>query len=149
MKKEEEIKRTDWLLFAIAAAGEKGISPVRLQKSLFLLSRMLPKVIGRNYYHFIPYNWGPFDVNVYRDVELLIKNGFVHSLPSSAKRWFEYIITDKGAAYLERIKTRAPKKGVEYLTEVVKWSLSVTFQQLLSFIYSEFPEFRKKSVFRY
>lgn len=142
------MSRKDWSLLAISSAGEEGISPVRLQKSLFLLGKMLPEALGERYYRFVPYDYGPFDSTVYADVEVLRGKGYVMSRPAPGQRWSEYVITDKGLKYLEARKSKAPRRAVDYLKTVVKWALSLSFQQLVSSIYAEFPEFRKNSVFQ-
>jgi hypothetical protein len=40
------MKRALWTLLAISVANGKTLSPVQVQKSLFLLGRMLPDEVG-------------------------------------------------------------------------------------------------------
>ncbi len=55
--------RKEWNLLVLAAAGGEPFQPVQLQKALFLLSRKIPpSFLGPDFYHFEPYNFGPFDV---------------------------------------------------------------------------------------
>ena len=50
------LDRKDWALLAIANAGHGvSLSPVQLQKSLFLLGRELGSKVGANFYDFQPY----------------------------------------------------------------------------------------------
>ncbi len=66
------MKPQDWTLLAISAAKGRGLSPIQLQKSLFLLERRLSKEeLGEQFYEFVPYNYGPFDVKIYQDAKYL------------------------------------------------------------------------------
>ena len=50
--------RQDWLLLVLAAAGGKPLSPLQLQKSLFLVGHDLAKLVGAGFYTFRPF-WVP------------------------------------------------------------------------------------------
>jgi hypothetical protein len=65
------MERKHWTLLVLAAAGGDPLTPVQLQKTLFLLEKERPEVSGRNYYRFTPYAYGPFDSRVYADAEIL------------------------------------------------------------------------------
>src|SRR5439155_6656754 len=54
--------RSAWVLLALLAAEGHSLTPVQLQKCLFLLGSRRPKDVGRDFYHFRPYDYGPFDV---------------------------------------------------------------------------------------
>ena len=76
------MSRADWTLLAISFAKGRGLSPVQLQKALFLLGRELPGEVGPNFYNFIAYNYGPFDRAVYTDASHLCAQGKVAITPS-------------------------------------------------------------------
>ena len=59
--------RQDWLLLVLAAADGKPLSPLQLQKSLFLVGYDLARLVGSDFYTFRPFDYGPFDAAVYRD----------------------------------------------------------------------------------
>jgi len=63
----------DWMLLFIANAGERGLSPVQLQKGLFLLQKARPRAVGENFYDFQPYNYGPFDRDIYVHADELLQ----------------------------------------------------------------------------
>ena len=50
--------RDEWLVLAIAAADEAGISPIQLQQSVFLFSLKREKDLGPDFYDFEPHNYG-------------------------------------------------------------------------------------------
>ena len=65
------VTRSDWTLLAICAGGFRGLSPVQLQKTLFLLGKQLPEAVTADFYDFQAYHYGPFDRTVYVDAERL------------------------------------------------------------------------------
>lgn len=69
--------RQDWLLLVLAAAGRKPLSPLQLQKSLFLVGYDLAKLVGPDFYTFRPFDYSPFDATVYRDAEEQAAQGLV------------------------------------------------------------------------
>jgi len=133
-------------MLAIGSAKGRGLSPVQLQKVLFLLGKELPTVVGTDFYHFQPYNYGPFDKAVYQDAEGLSYAGYV-SIASSG-RITEYSATPEGSDYAEQIRARAPRLGTEYLTKIVEWAQSLTFSELVRAIYNKYPQYRVNSVFQ-
>lgn len=142
------MRAIDWTLLALASAGGKPLTPVQLQKALFLLGRELPKVTGKNYYRFVPHNFGPFDPTIYHDSEQLEDEGFVSVLYQAGRRWPVYSVTPRGLQRAHELEKSAPVTGVEYLRKAVKWARSLSFQQLVQAIYREYPEYRVNSIFR-
>jgi uncharacterized protein YwgA len=142
------MKRKEWVLLALAAAAGEPLSPVQLQKSLFLLGKAFPKNLGRGYYKFEPYHYGPFDSAVYRDAEELMSEGLATVGSSNRGRWTEYSASLDGISEAAKIKDRAPSEAARYLERVVEWAKSLTFPQLVRAVYAEYPEYRKNSVFQ-
>lgn len=141
------LARSDWTLLAIAAAGREGLSPVQLQKTLFLLGKRLPAAVGGDWYDFKPYHYGPFDRDVYVDAERLAKKDEVEVVQRHGESWNRYALTRDGeirTSYLEREKPEA----FEYLNRLVEWVQQQTFQGLVSAVYAEYPEMRANSVFQ-
>ena len=138
--------RRDWLLAAIATAGDRGLTPIQIQKAMFLLKKEAPDYVGERFYDFVPYNYGPFSSVIYGDVDGLVFAGAVLESPSG--RYSVYRATESGqeraAASLERIDKRAR----QYLETMVSWVSNVDFRQLLRSIYAKYPEYAEKSVFR-
>jgi len=140
--------RRHWPLLVIYQAGPAGLSPVQLQKVLFLIGQNLPDEVGDNYYEFVPYNYGPFDPRVYKDAESLIYSDLVQSVQVANKGWAYYTITSAGQDLAEYVrKTEISERMSAYITKVVKWVQSLSFAQLLSAIYRAYPQYKAKSVF--
>ncbi len=139
------LKREEWALLAIAAADGAPLEPVQLQKALFLLGKEMPKAVGRDYYRFSPYNYGPFDQLVYADAEALAKRGLVTI--DTPRRWAEYAATPEGIQAAKGLAAQVVDAW-DYLRKVVAWARSLTFQQLVRAIYAAYPDQRVNSVFR-
>jgi uncharacterized protein YwgA len=133
-------------MLAISSSKGRGLSPVQLQKVLFLLGKELPLVVGGDFYQFEPYNYGPFDKGVYQDAEGLSYAGYVSI--SNSGRLTEYSATPEGLKYAEEIRARAPQRGIEYLGKIVGWAQSLSFSALVRAIYQKYPEYRANSVFQ-
>ena len=143
------MERRYWTLLVIDAAAPSGLSPVQLQKTLFLIGKNLAREVGESYYNFVPYNYGPFDPNVYTDAEVLISQGYVFETRTAGRSWSYYRITPSGqrkAAEIRQAK-EVSERAAKYIRDVVKWVQSLTFAQLLSAIYKAYPEYKAKSVF--
>lgn len=141
------MNRSDWTLLAICAANGQGLSPVQLQKTLFLLGRELPNAVGQGYYDFKPYHYGPFDRAVYSDAEKLAVAGDVAITQRPGESWNRYLATAQGCERAEALKTEVPQ-AIAYLQSVVQWALRQSFQQLVRSIYEKYPEMRANSVFQ-
>jgi len=148
MMRGQKVENIEWTLYAIAKADKKGLSPIRLQKSLFMLGANLPDFVGKKFYTFRPYNYGPFCIDVYNDVDRLIEKEYVKANPVLSSRWYEYTITPAGNKYLKEIELNDTQKvALDYLGSVVEWTQELNFQQLVSTIYSLYPEYKKNSIF--
>ncbi len=139
---------SEWTLAAIALAGDAGLSPVQLQKTLFLLGTELPDVVGGAFYNFRKYDYGPFAREIYADAEDLAAQGFVRVARVPGQSWNQYQITDGGRKYAEELMRHAPPRGVTYLRDVVRWAQGLSFETLVREIYKKYPEYRENSVFR-
>ena len=140
------MERMDWLLITIGASGSRGLTPVRLQKSLFLLAQTLPKKERNKFYRFIPYNYGPFCVDIYRDAQFLEQSGLVEIRRASG-RWPDYYLTPQGQTRAQELRAGGPRKRLEYIDRVVEAVLSLSFPELVKAIYQAYPQFKKNSVF--
>lgn len=138
----------DWTLLAIAAADGEPLTPIQLQKSLFLFGQKMPNEVGDNFFSFVPYDYGPYCAEIYREAERLAQEKSILILPSPGGRYQEYRLTPLGHEAAIALKTPETQRAIEYLESVVKWARSQTFTGLLSAVYEAFPAFAVRSVFR-
>ncbi|MDE0384397.1 MAG: hypothetical protein OXI22_10975 [Defluviicoccus sp.] len=142
------MERDDFVLAAMAAIPGQAFSPVQVQKFFFLLDKKVSGFVGGPHFDFIPYDYGPFDKDVYRSLEILATNGLVRVLPANPARSREYMVTNEGlrvgATHLDTLDEAV--QG--YIRRLAEWVLSLSFSQLVSAIYKEFPDMRENSVFQ-
>lgn len=142
------MRKKDWILIVLNCSEDKTLSPVQLQKSLFLLKHMNPDTFSNKFYNFIPYHYGPFCLNVYEDADLLKFNEMININVNTIERWNIYSITDKGIQYVDDLKKQIEPELYNYALEIVKWVKNKSFSQLISAIYKQFPKFKVNSVFK-
>jgi uncharacterized protein YwgA len=141
------MERKYWTLLVLDEARPGSLSPLQLQKTLFLISKNLPNEIGADFYQFVPYNYGPFDSDVYSDVRILVNEGLVAKVQIVGRSWVSYEITPQGHQAATDVRPQISERASRYIGKVVRWVESVTFTQLLSAIYRVYPEYKAKSVF--
>lgn len=142
------MERSDWLLVVLGVANCEPLTPVQLQKSLFLLGQAKEVTKSPAFYNFAPYHYGPFDPSIYADTERLSKQGLVAISHRPGTNWSEYATTTAGQEKAEEIRSHLSGPVLNYAEAVVKWVRAQTFQSLLSAIYNKYPEFRQNSVFQ-
>lgn len=140
----------DWTLLVIAAAKGHSLTPVQLQKALFLIARNLTSTQRHTafFYDFRPYDYGPFDAEVYRDAERLRAEGLVIIDPSGGVAYRDYTVTAAGVERASILRSQLESSVCDYLDRVVAWVRSLSFNALVQAIYRDYPEMRVNSVFR-
>lgn len=142
------MKDKDIVLLVISAASGEGLSPVQIQKSLFLIGGSHLPELPADFYQFHPYNYGPFNEEIYADADSLVQEGMVFSVPVSGHGWAKYVVTPKGTAKAEEIKKKLSKTLTDFIQVIVDWVSSLSFAELLRAIYRAFPQYRANSVFQ-
>jgi uncharacterized protein YwgA len=140
----------DWTLLVIASGRGRPLSPVQLQKAVFLLARNLTDEQRRtsSFYNFRPYDYGPFDAQVYRDAEQLRDDGLIVVDPSGGVAYRDYSATPQGVERADELRKQLNDKVIEYLDKVVAWVSSLSFTALVQAIYKAYPDMKAHSVFR-
>ncbi len=137
--------RRQWVLAVLAAAEGEAVTPVQLQKSLFLLEQRHPEIGKRAFYKFTPYAYGPFDPSIYNDARSLEAEGLITiTRPDWGAR--EYRINEAGIKAAKNLDMGDAVRDT--LKETVDHVRSLSFRELLSEIYRAYPKMRTRSVFR-
>jgi len=132
----------------LASAPDCRLQPVQLQKTVFLLDRLgLPQADNQLTYNFEPYHYGPFDRQVYADLNSATDDGLVERIQSDAYPGHDFLLTPSGIERAEAALNSLPTEQREMLREVVRWVTSMSFRELLGAIYKRFPQFRENSIF--
>jgi hypothetical protein len=141
--------RQELVLTLLACADGRPYSPAQLQKAAFLISRNLPTLIDRGEsFHFVPYDYGPFDADVYSEAESLRRTGDAVISPSASGRWNVYAASDAGLARGREILQHADEATRDYLQRTSEWVRSQSFNGLIKSIYEAYPDMRVNSIFR-
>ena len=135
-----------FVLMALAAGGERTYSPVQVQKLLFLLNDNIPNDVEGPHFNFEPYDYGPFDKKVYHVLEQLAAKNLVSILPTG-RGWNRYTLTPTGFKTGRRHFNSMSAKPRKYAEKLANFVTTVSFSQLVSAIYSHYPEMKANSVF--
>ena len=134
----------DFLLLVVAAGEGKPLTPVQLQKTLFLINEAVPLDL----YNFEPYHYGPFDAQVYKDADTLAEEGLVYRLASTEGGWTNTVISVPGIERARELEEELSEPWTRYIRELVEWAQKQTFRELVSAIYQKYPQYRENSVFQ-
>ena len=140
------MNRDEFALAAMSPAGTAGFSRVQIQKALFLLDQNIPELTDGPQFNFKPYFYGPFDPEVYREIESLEELGFVRSFKRPARSDPSYVLTARGLEQGESALRQLSQQAQDYIHEVAEFVRSVSFADLVSAIYRAYPEMAENSV---
>jgi len=110
--------RKNWTLLAISFADGADVSPVQLQKCLFLVGRKHKEEVGEDFYEF-SYDYGPFSKAIYQDAEILGSEGLVF-IERPFGGFAKYTITAQGAQRARQLSMEGPSPALEYLRKVMR-----------------------------
>lgn len=145
------MNRRDWLALFVALEGAPdGLDPVRIQKGMFLFGQEADVPAGQKY-SFRPYNYGPMSKSVYDDLDRLVADGLVKTVPVEGQSWFRYKPTGQGVTrgreLLATMLAEHPD-ATNRLYATKKAVASMTFRALLEDVYDRYPDFATNSIFR-
>jgi uncharacterized protein YwgA len=142
-----DISRREIAMLVVASSGKEGLSPVQLQKSLFLVAEYGSGNLPADFYQFSPYNYGPFSAEIYDDTDELTREGLVIGIDSGFG-WSRYVASPAGMKRSEEVKEKMVTVLCDYISNVVEWVQSLDFAGLLRAIYAKYPQYRVNSIFQ-
>ena len=127
--------RAEFILSALSTADRQSFTPVQLQKLFFILDEEIPDDIEGPLFAFTAYHYGPFDHQVYREIEDLEEQGSVicNRLPGETYRI--YATTPDGQEKGEQLFKSLDESAQEYIEVVSDFVRSCSFSELVSVIY--------------
>ncbi len=140
-----KIQRSDAVLMAMATCRRGTLfEPVRIQKLLFLIDREIPEAVDGPHFRFRPYRYGPFDPAVFRELDSLGRSGHVAVATGANHRAWSLTRSglERGTASLARLQVEVR----DYLRELARWVLALSFGRLLAAVYHRYPETATESV---
>jgi|SRR5665213_60486 len=143
------MNRRELVLAVLACSEGRPYTPAQLQKAVFLVTRNMPQIVQQGPgYHFVPYDYGPFDSDVYSDASQLHHAGEAVIAPSGLGRWNTYAATEAGVRRGRELMQALPDHVQRYLRDVSEWVRAQSFSSLVKSIYETYPEMRANSIFR-
>jgi len=142
--------RRDLVLAILAAAEGRPYTPVQIQKAVFLVCDNVDELIDQGPgFNFQPYDYGPFDSDVYSEIDGLQRQGLAVVAPSPRGSWNTYAATDAGIAEANDLfEQEIPDEDGDYIKNISNWVRSLSFSSLVKSIYEEYPEMRANSIFK-
>lgn len=140
--------RKSWLLaFLAQPSGPFPTDQIRVMKGMFLWSQEGPDD-ARDLYGFQPYSYGPFDTDIYRDLESLEADGLIWSEQSPGTSRRIYSATAEGERQVQESNYNIPKTHLEQLAGIKMLVTSLGFAGLLQHVYQKYPLYAAKSIAR-
>ena len=146
MCRDRPMDKKGIILAGMSAAGGSQHSPVQVQKLFFLIDRKIGDLVGGPFFEFEPYGYGPFDQTVYDVLAELASAGHVDRVHTG--RWTDYRLTPTGQQRGEKLLEWLSEKAQSFIKRASKVVHALTFTQLVTAIYKEYPEMRANSVFQ-
>jgi uncharacterized protein len=143
-----ELTQEDVVLAALSSGQGMTFSPVKVQKLLFLVDKNIPSYTDGPHFDFRAYDYGPFDADVYRVLEALEEKGLVEVNKSPFTRWRDYRLTPEGQKRGDTVLSGMATEAKQFLEALVAWMRKLSFEQLVSAIYKQYPDMKANSVFR-
>ena len=144
----KRLNREDFVLACLASADRVDFKPVHVQKFFFLIDRRLSDAIGGEYFAFTPYDYGPFDQNVYQELDCLSAKGLLevqHGAPWEPRT---YHLTEEGVTAGKELLNEIPEEAREPISRLSIFIRGLSFRDLISAIYRAYPEMKVNSVFK-
>ena len=142
------MKRSDIVLAALAAAEQdRTYTPVQVQKLFFLIDEEYSRSLGGRQFRFRPYSYGPFDPEVYRELECLQDSGkVVIRTDSNGQKLYGLTVTgsEEGTLLLDELAETV----TTFFRSASDFVYELGFSELVSSIYHAYPHMKKNSVFR-
>lgn len=143
---DRKISCREYVLAALALQGpDATLTPVQVQKLFFILDKEIPALTGGPYFNFKPYDYGPFDPEVYREIELL-QFGSLAVIQSRGKSR-TYMLSTDGIREGLNFASKLPQPAQAYIKRVGEFVRRLSFSKLVSSIYKQYPEMKANSVF--
>lgn len=142
------LNRDEVLLVMLSLADGEALTPVQIQKSLFLADQEVKAAFrSSSKYRFEPYDYGPFDKHVYTDAQALAAQGLVR-IVTDPRGWRTYAATKEGLKRGATLRASLGNNEAKMLGRIVGLVRRLSFTELVSAIYRKYPRMRERSVFR-
>lgn len=137
--------KSDWVLVILR---KKPLDRIHIMKSLFLVWYRSEKKDIEDYFHFEPYLYGPYSLEVYSELRNLLAHGLVVQPPHAMQQWANYHLTEQGRTKAEEAVKKIDPAFIALVESIVGEVSHLGFFELLEKVYREAPEFAVNSVIK-
>lgn len=159
MARNNNINRSEDLTFLLFQYTDEVWGITRLQKILFLLQKetQFGEVYNDATFEFEPYYYGPFSDGVYDAIDFLEVIGAIKTVEideaddlrraSDQNRHSgkKFVLTETGEKICEGLGGTADDEINEEIETVVNQYLDMTTEEMLQYVYQQYPEYAKNS----
>lgn len=142
------IYKKNLTLLVLALAEGAPLTPVQLQKAVFLLQERLPDDLQLDKYEFVAHNYGPFSSTIYKDAADLAAAELAIVGARSGQSYADYAANEGGIKLGQQYLKKLPPDAASLAKDIVSWVRAQTFRSLVSAIYQEYPKYKVNSVFK-
>jgi hypothetical protein len=122
------------MLFISFEGAPHGLDPVRLQNGMFLFGQEVAEVPPDEKYTFRPYDYGPMSKAIYDDLDGLVADELVETVPVEGQSWSRYRPTERGVERgMQLLEAAASEErvGIQHLYETKRAVAEMRFDALL------------------
>jgi uncharacterized protein YwgA len=134
------------LLLTLLFFAERVDGRTQIQKLAFLTQKETK--LGESY-HFVPWKFGPFSKDVWKDLDRLVSEGTVIEIPQGGKDktvGYMYALTKDGARLVsDSILSRLDEGMLEQIKTIIENYSQKSLSELLTYVYERYPEYTEKS----
>ena len=121
-------------LLLLLEFARRPVSKLELTKWAFILREEMPSRGGNAFYDFLPYKYGPFSFCLYREMDALIRNGYV----KDGEAWCSTALANEFIQTLSKDVKRDGQRVVERFSKE-------PVNRVVDYVYSTFPRFTVNS----
>jgi DNA-binding PadR family transcriptional regulator len=112
-------------------SGASGLSPVQLQRSLFLVCQKREEQVGPHVYEFEPTGSGPASAAIFADMDALVTAEYIVKewVPESSCSTFR--LSEAGRARAADFRRKMKKEALEGLEDAVAWVKEQSYLELV------------------
>lgn len=129
--RERHETRRGWLLSAVSVAGQSGLSPVQLQRTLFLVCQKREELVGPDFYEFESNGSAPVSLALYADIDALVTAEYIVKewVPESSCSTIR--LSDTGRARAADFRRKMKKEALGGLEDAVAWVKEQSYQEMV------------------
>ncbi len=125
------------VLLGVLLKSPKILSNTELMKLVFLLKQETCLFKDRTFYDFLPYKYGPYSFTVYRDLDELVRSGYLNE--------DNYEINESMLKDVKEIYESIPVQVKKAILNIIYNYAGLSLKPLVDHVYKKYPWFTTRS----